>query len=75
MPYRTTNGGNMRDEMIGSVAGAVAKAAPPATVATAVAAGASLDRIVVILTIIYLVGQITHLAWRWVGEWRQGKKQ
>lgn len=75
MPNRTTHGGNMRDEMIGSVAGAVAKTTPPATVAAAVAAGASLDRIVVILTIVYLVGQITYLAWRWIGEWRQRKRQ
>ncbi|HGM7097144.1 hypothetical protein JY407_05020 [Stenotrophomonas maltophilia] len=61
----------MKDEIIGTAAGAVAKAAPPVTVASAVAAGADLDRVVVVLTIIYLVGQISYLAWRWVREWRQ----
>lgn len=71
MRNRTTNGGNMRDEMIGSVAAAAAKAAPPATVTAAIAAGKSLDNIVVILTIIYLAAQITYLGWRWFREWRQ----
>lgn len=71
MRNRTTNGGNMRDEMIGSVATAAAKAAPPATVTAAIAAGKSLDNIVVILTIIYLAAQIIYLGWRWFREWRQ----
>lgn len=71
MPNRTTYGVTMKDEIIGTAAGAVAKAAPPVTVAGAVAAGANLDRVVVVLTIIYLVGQISYLGWRWVREWRQ----
>ncbi|MBH1556224.1 hypothetical protein I5U12_18790 [Stenotrophomonas maltophilia] len=71
MPNRTSHGATMKDEIIGTAAGAVAKAAPPVTVASAVAAGADLDRVVVVLTIIYLVGQISYLAWRWVREWRQ----
>ncbi len=71
MPIRTSHGATMKDEIIGTAAGAVAKAAPPVTVASAVAAGADLDRVVVVLTIIYLVGQISYLAWRWVREWRQ----
>ena len=40
-------------------------------IAGAVAAGADLDRVVVVLTIVYLVGQIAYLGWRWVREWRQ----
>ncbi|WP_422505942.1 hypothetical protein [Stenotrophomonas sp. GZD-301] len=61
----------MRDEIITTAVSAAAKAVPPVTVASAVAAGASLDRVVVVLTIIYLVGQISYLCWRWVREWRQ----
>lgn len=71
MPIRTSHGITMKDEIISTSAGAVAKAAPPVTVASAVAAGANLDRVVVVLTIIYLVGQISYLGWRWVREWRQ----
>lgn len=71
MPHRTTHGATMRDEIIGTVGGAALKATPPVTVAGAVAAGASLDDVVLVLTIIYLVGQITYLAWRWIREWRQ----
>lgn len=71
MPNRTSNGATMKDEIIGTAASAVAKAAPPVTVASAVAAGANLDRVVVVLTIIYLVGQISYLGWRWIREWRQ----
>jgi len=61
----------MKDEIIGTAAGAAAKAVPPVTVAGAVAAGADLDRVVVVLTIIYLVAQISYLGWRWIREWRQ----
>lgn len=71
MPIRTSHRITMKDEIISTAAGAVAKAAPPVTVASAVAAGANLDRVVVVLTIIYLVGQISYLGWRWVREWRQ----
>ena len=71
MPNRTYHGATMKDEIISTAAGAVAKAAPPVTVAGAVAAGADLDRVVVVLTIVYLVGQIAYLGWRWVREWRQ----
>lgn len=75
MPHRTTHGGNMREEMIGSVAGAVAKTAPPVTVAGAIAAGASLDVVVLLLTAVYLLGQICYLAWRWHGEWRNKRRR
>ncbi len=71
MPNRTFHGATMRDEIITTAVSAAAKAVPPVTVASAVAAGASLDRVVVVLTIIYLVGQISYLCWRWVREWRQ----
>ena len=74
MPNRTLHGATMRDEIISTAVSAAAKAAPPVTVAGAVAAGASLDRLVVVLTVIYLVGQISYLAWRWVREWRQRVK-
>lgn len=73
MPNRTIHGATMRDEIISSAAGAAAKVTPPIAVAGAVAGGANLDRLVVILTVVYLVGQITYLAWRWVREWRQSK--
>ncbi|WWW34066.1 hypothetical protein V8017_13080 [Stenotrophomonas rhizophila] len=63
----------MRDEIISTTAGAAAKVTPPIAVAGAVAGGVNLDRLVVILTVVYLVGQITYLAWRWVREWRQSK--
>ncbi|HYQ54226.1 MAG TPA: hypothetical protein VES70_27770 [Pseudomonas sp.] len=63
----------MRDEIISTAAGAAAKVTPPVAVAGALAGGVNLDRLVVILTVVYLVGQITHLAWRWVREWRQSK--
>ncbi|MDY0954625.1 hypothetical protein AB8E26_14845 [Stenotrophomonas rhizophila] len=63
----------MRDEIISTAVGAAAKVTPPIAVAGAVAGGVNLDRLVVILTVVYLVGQITYLAWRWVREWRQSK--
>ncbi|MFK3846625.1 hypothetical protein [Stenotrophomonas sp. NPDC078853] len=61
----------MKDEIISAAGSAAAKAAPPVTVAGAVAAGANLDAVVVVLTIIYLVGQISYLGWRWIRELRQ----
>lgn len=73
MPNRTIHGANMRDEIISTAVGAAAKVTPPIAVAGAVAGGVNLDRLVVILTVVYLVGQITYLAWRWVREWRQSK--
>lgn len=74
MPNRTSHGAIMKDEIIGAAAGAVAKAAPPVTVAGAAALVANLDRVVVVLTIIYLVGQISCLGWRWVHQWRQRRE-
>ncbi len=74
MPNRTLHGATMRDEIISTAVGAAAKVTPPVAVAGAVAGGANLDRLVVILTVVYLVVQITHLAWRWVREWRQAAK-
>jgi len=64
----------MRDEIISTAAGAAVKAAPPTAVAGAVAAGADLDRLVVILTVVYLAAQLGYLAWRWIREWRQAAK-
>ncbi|WMJ70231.1 hypothetical protein [Stenotrophomonas sp. 24(2023)] len=61
----------MKQEIFSTVGAAAAKAAPPVTVAGAVAAGINLDRLVVVLTIIYLAAQISYLGWRWVREWRQ----
>lgn len=74
MPNRTIHGATMRDEIISTAVSAGAKVAPPIAVAGAVAGGANLDRLVVILTVVYLVGQIAYLAWRWVREWRQAAK-
>lgn len=74
MTHRSIQGIHMRDEIIGSVGSAVAKAAPPVAVAGSVVAGASLDRIVLVLTAIYLVGQISYLGWKWVREWRQARR-
>lgn len=74
MPDRTIHGATMRDEIISTAASAAAKVTPPVAVAGAVAGGVNLDRLVVILTVVYLVGQITYLAWRWVREWRQAAK-
>lgn len=61
----------MRDEILGTGVGALLKSAPPVGVASAVAAGVSLDDVVLVLTIVYLVGQIGYLLWRWIREWRQ----
>lgn len=74
MPNRTIHGATMRDEIISTAASAAAKVTPPVAVAGAVAGGVNLDRLVVILTVVYLVGQITYLVWRWVREWRQASK-
>jgi len=38
------------------------------TVATAVASGFTLDKAVLVLTAIYLVGQIGYLVWKWIRE-------
>lgn len=75
MPHRIAHGAHMRDEMIGTVAGAVAKTAPPVTVAGAIAAGASLDTVVLLLTAVYLLAQISYLGWRWHGEWRRKRRR
>lgn len=74
MPCRTINGINMRDEVISAVAGATVKAAPPVTVAAAIASGANLDVIVLLLTIVYLCVQIVYLGWRWLHDWRERRR-
>jgi hypothetical protein len=61
----------MKEEIFSAVGSAAAKSAPPVTVAGALAAGITLDRLVVVLTIIYLAAQIAYLCWRWLREWRR----
>lgn len=73
MPHRITRDEAMRDEMIASVLGASAKVAPPVTVVGAIAAGITIDAVVLLLTIVYLLVQIGYLGWRWHGEWRKRK--
>lgn len=64
----------MRDEIIATVGGATAKTAPPLAVAGAITAGLSVDRAVVWLTAMYVAAQLGYLLWRWVREWRRGRR-
>lgn len=74
MPNRINHGTDMRGEAMGAVGTAALKVTPPVTVATAVASGFTLDKAVLVLTAIYLVGKIGYLAWKWIREWRQAHR-
>lgn len=74
MPNRINHGTDMRGEIIGAVGTAALKVTPPVTVATAIASGFTLDKAVLVLTTIYLVGQIGYLVWKWIREWRQARR-
>ncbi|HGM5045890.1 hypothetical protein E4417_12300 [Stenotrophomonas maltophilia] len=65
----------MKEEIVSTAGAAAIKSAPPVTVAGALAAGITLDRLVVVLTIIYLAAQIAYLGWRWLREWRRRERE
>lgn len=66
---------NMRavPELGGDAAAALGKSTPAVAVSAAAIAGVPLEQWAIILTIVYLVLQITYLTWKWVREW-QGKR-
>lgn len=53
---------------------ALAKVAPAAAVAVAPAAQLGLQEWVFILTIVYLVLQISFLMWKWVASWLRARR-
>lgn len=54
---------------------ASAKAAPPVGITALAASGMTMNDIVYVLTAVYLVLQIGHLVWKWVGEIRAKRKK
>lgn len=71
MPNRINHGTDMRGEIIDAVGTAALKVTSPVTVATAVASGFTLDKAVLVLMAIYLVGQIGYPVWKWVKPYGQ----
>ena len=59
MPNRINHGTDMLGEIIDAVG---------------LASGFTLDKAVLVLTAIYLVGQIGYLVWKWIREWRQAHR-
>ena len=54
---------------------AVGKASPAIAVTTASAGGLSLEQWVFVATLVYLVLQTAHLAWKWARDLRRAKRE
>lgn len=59
------------NDKIGDVTVAAAKSAPPVTV---LGLGLTLNEWVAVFTLGYLFLQISYLVWKWVKEYREGRR-